>query len=77
MSWTHAVLIGFDQLLNTLCGGWPDETLSARCWRKRHHGRGWSAARRLIDALFFWDAGHCEQSWESEINRTQAPPEAR
>ncbi len=28
------VLIALDQLLNTVCGGFPDETISAVCYRK-------------------------------------------
>ena len=30
---TKQVLIAVDQLLNTLTGGWADETISARAWR--------------------------------------------
>jgi len=66
-------LIAFDQLLNTLLGGMADETLSARAWRLDGISPGWSAARRLIDALFFWQAGHCEQAYLAEQQRKQLP----
>lgn len=28
------VLIGVDQLVNAVIGGWPDESLSSRSWRE-------------------------------------------
>lgn len=33
MTYGKRTLIAVDQLLNTLLGGWPDETLSSRCYR--------------------------------------------
>lgn len=33
--WGKQVLVALDQLVNALFGGWADETLSSRCWRKR------------------------------------------
>ena len=47
-----AILIALDQLVNTLAGGWPDETFSSRCWRWSKDGkRDWP--RRVVDGLFF------------------------
>ena len=64
------VLIALDQLFNTLLGGWPDETLSSRCWRWSRDGvRDWP--RRIIDALPFWKAGHCLRAYEGERKRLQ------
>ena len=34
------IAVAFDQLVNTLLGGWADETLSARAWRHKLDGRG-------------------------------------
>ena len=64
------VAIGLDQLANTLIGGKPDETLSAKAWRNRGE-TGWGRTRKFIDALF--GKGHCEASWRAEILRTQLP----
>ena len=70
------VLIGIDQLLNTVCLGWPDETLSSRCWRWDRDGvRHWP--RRFIDRFFFWEKQHCYQSYISEREGRQLPPELR
>ncbi len=69
--------VAFDQLLNALTGGWADETLSARCWRLRDKSRGWRWACLAVDAVFFWQAGHCRQSYESERKRTHLPPGMR
>lgn len=83
-SYSHNLLVACDQFLNALLGGWPDETLSSRCWRWYKDGvRSWPC--RLIDALFWWDKEqrggtsirHCELSWESERNGRQLPPELR
>ena len=76
MAYLKNVLIGVDQLLNTLFRGWPDETLSSRCWRWDRDGvRHWP--RRLVDVLFFWEKDHCRESYESEQLRMQMPPELR
>lgn len=70
------VVIALDQLANTLAGGMADETLSARAWRLDiERGRAWP--RRIIDAIFFLDPDHCEQSWRSEIERRQLPDHYR
>ena len=66
------ILIALDQLVNTLLLGWPDETLSSRCYRNKI-----SMAVRLIDLLFFWETDHCKSSYQSEIERLQLPPESR
>ena len=76
MSRAKKILIALDQLLNAVCNGWPDETLSSRCWRWDMEGkRTWP--RKLIDGLFFWDANHCRESFESERIRRQLPQELR
>ena len=38
MTYGKRTLIAFDQLINTLLGGWPDETLSSRCYRWARDG---------------------------------------
>ena len=62
-------LIALDQLFNTMLGGYADETLSARAWRNRDKNN-WS---KVIDAVFFWDKNHCEQSYNSELIRKHLP----
>ena len=34
--------IAIDQLINTICSGWADETISSVAWRKRQEGK-WGA----------------------------------
>jgi hypothetical protein len=70
------VLIAFDQLLNTVHGGWADETISSRAWRLRHRWP-YKAYRVMLDVLFFFDPEHCKASYESERLRLQSPPELR
>lgn len=73
------LLIALDQLANTVTWikgdgfGFADETLSARAWRLRHQSNAW----RRIDRLFFWQDGHCRQSFESEVLRRHLPLEYR
>lgn len=70
------ILIALDQLVNTIFSGWPDETISSRAWRWDINGkRAWP--RKLIDGIFFWDAEHCKESYESERLGRQLPPELR
>lgn len=70
------VMIAIDQLLNAVGGGYCDETLSSRAYRWDVDGvRKWP--RRLIDRLFFWEEGHCRESYRSERDRRQMPPDLR
>lgn len=71
------LLIGIDQLINALLGGWADETLSARAWRLRGKNWAWATTRRVIDAIFFWNAPHCASAYRAEQLRLQLPPEER
>jgi hypothetical protein len=72
------ILIGVDQLANTMLGGWPDETLSARCGRLGHRYpyKAWAA---LIDAIFlpFQGPNHCRNAYLKEKTRYHFPPEMR
>lgn len=68
------VLIAFDQLVNAVFGGWADESLSSRAWRTRDQH---PYLYRVIDAIFFWDVNHCEESYQSERDRIHLPPELR
>lgn len=76
MTYGKAVLIAADQLVNAMLAGWPDETLSSRAYRWEQNGvRSWP--RRFIDRLFFWEENHCYQSYISEREGRQLPPELR
>ena len=74
---TEQIPIALDQLINTIFGGWADETISSVAWRKRYEGKGWALLRKVIDAIFFWQKNHCENAYLSEKNRLQCPPELR
>lgn len=70
------VSIALDQVVNTLCGGYADETLSCRAYR--HYLKGehvW--VKTLIDCLFFFDPNHCYESYMSEQERLHLPPALR
>ena len=66
-SYLHNLLVACDQLVNAAIGGWPDETLSSRCWR-------WHKDKM---AAWLGDKDHCRTSYESERTRRQLPPELR
>ena len=74
MSLTN-ILIAIDQLFNTLFGGEPDESISARCWRLHLVSAKWRYTMIAIDALFFWQDEHCKQSYFAEFERKHLPPE--
>ena len=77
MNRSKAILIAVDQLVNTLLGGWPDETMSSRAYRLAVEGTTWPM--RVIDAVArcFGDKDHCERSFDSERVGRQLPPELR
>lgn len=69
-------LVAVDQLVNTVFGGYADETISSRSHRAYVSGkRKWT--RNLINAIFFLQQDHCREAYESEIERTQLPPQMR
>lgn len=69
------VLVALDQLINTLAGGYADETISSRAYRGKLVGNPGLA--RVINFIFFWQSDHCREAYESELNRSQLPPELR
>ncbi len=70
------LLSALDQLLNTVTFGYPDETFSSRAWRKARAGQWpWKLTRAVIDAVFFWQPGHCRASYQSEQLRRHSPAE--
>ena len=70
------VLIAIDQLFNAAIGGYCDESLSSRVYRLEQNGvMAWP--RRLIDRIFFWEPNHCRESYRSEREGRQLPPELR
>jgi hypothetical protein len=54
------ILVSIDQLINTLAGGSPDETISSRLARNYPN----SFLTKLIDKIFFWDESHCQKYLE-------------
>ena len=74
---SEQILIAIDQLVNTICGGWADETISSRAYRMQGKSETWAKLRKVIDGLFRWQKNHCESAYESEKNRQQCPPELR
>ena len=70
------LFIAIDQLANTICGGYPDETISAACYRKSsergHYGH--KLLRVILDfTLSPIKKDHCFQSYVSEVTRKQLP----
>ena len=71
------VAIGIDQLCNAVCGGSPDETLSAAAWRTEQRGKIMGRIfRPVIDLLFLpIERSHCQKSYESEKQGKHLPAE--
>jgi len=49
------------QLVNTLIGGHPNESLSGRAYRTQ------SPWANIIDRLFWFDHEHCKQSYLNDV----------
>jgi hypothetical protein len=65
------------QLLNALCGGFSDESLSAKAHRSQYKRRRWKLWVAVIDRLFFWEQQHCYNAYLREQERRRIPPENR
>ena len=59
--------IGFDQFVNTLFGGDPDETISAKCYRKKDDSTFWGLLRVVVDSIFFWQPHHCYGAYKAAM----------
>ena len=62
--------IAISQLLNTLTGGEPHETLSSRTWRKMLHGGGWGWFF-LAAVLEITEREHCMEAYRRAYNRAK------
>lgn len=71
------LLIGIDQLVTTIIGGWPDETLSSYAHRLYVRGKPGGFMRNVINRLFWWQADHCLAAYQDEISRSQLPRSLR
>lgn len=81
------ILIAIDQLLNTLFGGYEDESLSSRFHRLSMKSQWYcKAPSALVDLILFFDTmtledgrkvSHCEKSYINERKRIGFPPEMR
>ena len=69
------ILISFDQFVNVLFLGQPDETISSRAWRCKDSSSFWKFMRKLIDTIFFWQKDHCYYSFIAEVERHQITTE--
>ena len=64
-------LISFDQLVNVLFLGQPDDTISSRAWRCKDANSFWKVMHSLINKLFFFQQQHCFKAYLAELNRKQ------
>lgn len=53
-----------------LFDGNPDESISARAYRKGvvEGEAGWARARRWIDRLFWWEPDHCQRAHKHDLD---------
>ena len=63
------VLIAFDQFINTVFLGQPDETISSRAWRCKDANSFWGVMHSLINKLFFFQKDHCHKAYLAELER--------
>lgn len=71
MSYGRKVVIALDQLINALCGGWPDETLSSRAARLRYTNPIFRQLARFLDWI---DTDHSFDALEYEPGTTKPEP---
>lgn len=64
------ILIAFDQLVNTVLGGDPDETISSRMGKHIANDRC-TFCKLICGVLDFFDKDHCTKSVESDEGSRQ------
>lgn len=78
MTYLINILIALSQLGNTILGGYPDESMSARAWRTGKQGKlPGVLTRPLIDGLFWFDPDHCRKAYENLMAGKHMPPDIR
>lgn len=63
----YNLCVAFDQLANTLLGGYPDETLSSHSWRCRNKSCFWKFMCKFINCLML-NKNHCELAFYKDID---------
>jgi len=56
------LLVSLDQFVNTLFGGYPDETISSRAAKAKRKKKKWGCI--LCKFLDIFDKNHCEKNIE-------------
>lgn len=69
-NYSNNVFIALSRLLNTILGGNPSLTLSARAGLNYRKGQ-WSRRRELINRLFWLQQDHCEFAIRLDTDRNQ------
>jgi len=64
MKYFWNILISLDQLINTIFGGFPDETISSRAGKAQRKGKKWGIITCSI--LNKFENNHCEKSIEED-----------
>jgi hypothetical protein len=66
----HRLLVGFDQFINVVTDGDPDETISSRAARAAEKGKPWGVAMSKFLDVFQKDHGAKAQA--ADLERAQA-----
>lgn len=70
-----SVFTAMSQLLNSILGGYPDETFCSRAWRGKAEGNSkWGLAVSVLNSIFFWHENHCRGAYLEEISLYQTDP---
>jgi len=65
MKYLFNILVSLDQLVNTILGGYPDETLSSRMGKYAIKGRGWVPCT-ICKLLNLFQKDHCIKTIETD-----------
>lgn len=75
MTYFKNILIAISQLFNSLLFGYPDETLSARAYRKSfERNQLFTVIMFCLDLIFFvftLKLNHCKRAYEAEVLKEQ------
>jgi hypothetical protein len=65
----HRALVGFDQFVNVLTGGYPDETISSRSARAAEYGKLWGVVMSRFLDLF--QSNHGAKAQAGDVERAR------
>lgn len=73
----NQLMYSLDCLVNTILGGYANESLSSRFYRANRDNKWYGFMKNVTDTIFFYQDNHCQTAYFRTLDRMNLPPEFR